>query len=247
MDGTAVKAIADLAQQAALETVAIGDTFYSALPLLDPRRPEPEPKPLDVETLSGFVGYIKAGRDFDRADALVVVEEPGMVRLVTNLTGRFQQRFCYAIAVAPNRLALGSSEFRFGTFFGLEVLIIAVQSVFQDAADRSKVLQLLGTVKDEAVKTSADDGVTQTVTARSGIAVVSEIKVPNPVTLAPFRTFAEIEQPSSPFVFRMRKGDTGPQAALFEADGGGWKSKAKASIVAYLNKELTGTNILVIA
>lgn len=61
--------------------------------------------------------------------------------------------------------------------------------------------------------------------------------MPNPVYLAPYRTFAEIEQPVSKFVFRM---ESGPKAALFEADGGAWKNEAILKIKEYLQKELSG-------
>lgn len=62
-------------------------------------------------------------------------------------------------------------------------------------------------------------------------------QVPNPVILAPYRTFPEIEQPLSKFIFRM-KNDRGPEAALFEADGKAWRNKAIRDIKEYLEKAL---------
>jgi hypothetical protein len=94
----------------------------------------------------------------------------------------------------------------------------------------------VGNIKEENVRQTGDDGVTQTVTAKSGIARVEDVSVPNPVHLAPFRTFREVSQPLSPFVLRMKQGREGglPTVALFEADGGKWKLDAIQFIRDYL-------------
>lgn len=83
-------------------------------------------------------------------------------------------------------------------------------------------------------------------TARSGIARVEEISVPNPVFLAPFRTFREITQPLSPFVLRMKQGREGglPTVALFEADGGKWKLDAIQFIRDYLEGKIETVPII---
>lgn len=59
-----------------------------------------------------------------------------------------------------------------------------------------------------------DDGVSQVATARSGVASVGKVVVPNPISLRPYRTFLEVEQQESDFVFRMHEG---PKLALFGA------------------------------
>lgn len=53
-----------------------------------------------------------------------------------------------------------------------------------------------------------------------------------------YRTFMEIEQPESEFVFRARKADSLPHFALFEADGGAWRIEAMKRIKAYLEENL---------
>ncbi|MEB9782308.1 hypothetical protein P4K16_30685, partial [Bacillus cereus] len=57
----------------------------------------------------------------------------------------------------------------------------------------------------------------------------------NPVQLSPYRTFVEVEQPESKFVFRMREG---ARCGLFEADGGAWKLEAMNNIKEYLKEAL---------
>src|SRR5437870_4623366 len=78
------------------------------------------------------------------------------------------------------------------------------------------------------------DGFSQTVTVKAGITRVEKAIVPNPVTLIPFRTFREVEQPSSSFILRLTGGEK-PKAALFEADGGQWKLEAIKNIKAFFD------------
>ncbi|MDF9627266.1 hypothetical protein P5775_32030, partial [Bacillus cereus] len=85
------------------------------------------------------------------------------------------------------------------------------------------------------VKEIGDDGVSQAVTVKTGVASRGNAKVPNPVQLSPYRTFVEVKQPESKFVFRMREG---ARCGLFEADGGAWKLEAMNNIKEYLNEAL---------
>lgn len=61
--------------------------------------------------------------------------------------------------------------------------------------------------------------------------------VPNPVNLIPYRTFLEVQQPASDFIFRM-KSSCGVQCAILEADGGAWKNEAMNNIKEYLKNAL---------
>ena len=90
----------------------------------------------------------------------------------------------------------------------------------------------------------ADDGVSQKVTVNAGVVKAADVIVRNPVTLVPFRTFREVEQPESPFVLRV---DENANAALFTGDGSAWKLEAVARVGEYLRKNLEGTNVIVIA
>ena len=72
-------------------------------------------------------------------------------------------------------------------------------------------------------------------TVREG-ANVESVEVPNPIDLQPFRTFLEVDQPTSAFVFRI---DKAGRCALFEADGGIWKNEAMENIKEYLEEKLS--------
>jgi hypothetical protein len=119
-----------------------------------------------------------------------------------------------------------------------------LQSCFEKTDDLDKILALVGTIKEENVRTTGDDGISQRVVAKTGIARVEEVDVPNPVTLVPFRTFVEVPQPASKFIFRMQDG---PKAALFEADAGAWKMQAMAGIKKFLKENIKNENINILA
>lgn len=201
----------------------------------------PKVESLQVNSLSGFVDYINSRFDKDYfAGNLVHVVSHKEVGLISNLL-KDAGRETYITAHAFQ------AGFNFGRFYGLEPFIIAMQSCFVRNDDAMAILRVIGNIKEESVRQVGDDGITQSVTARAGIAMVEEVTVPNPVKLAPYRTFMEIEQPESEFVFRMRSGDHGPECALFEADGGAWKLEAMARVKDYLIEQLKGTGIKVIA
>ena len=90
-----------------------------------------------------------------------------------------------------------------------------------------------------------DDGVTQQITAKTGIKL-ENVPVPNPVRLAAFRTFREVEQPESVYVLRLRRGPKLPQVALFIADGDAWKLEAMTRVFDFLKGALPeGTRLIV--
>ncbi len=66
------------------------------------------------------------------------------------------------------------------------------------------------------------------------------------VSLRPFRTFREIEQPESEFLFRMQSSGNGvpPMCALFEADGGAWRMEAIARIKTFLKEKTSSVSII---
>ena len=134
--------------------------------------------------------------------------------------------------VAVNAL---TPRFEYGYFLKTEELIIAFQSKFTQTKDRDLLLKVVGTVKEENVRETGDNGISQAVTIKSGVASTTDVIVPNPVRLAPYRTFLEVKQPESDFIFRMKDG---PVGAIFEADGGAWRNHAISTVRDYLKAEL---------
>lgn len=204
---------------------------------------EANAKTLRVNTLSGIVDYVKSNFDQkeDYDTLLIQILSPTVVRLYSRLnSNKKRDLLVEANAIIP--------DFDFDRFYDTENFNIKMQSCFVDDEDRELVLKVVGNIKDDEVKTYGDDGVSQTVTAKVGVANVENVVVPNPVALRPYRTFQQVEQPASNFVFRMR---SGPSASLFEADGGAWQNEAISTIQTYLSgmlkQEIVDKEIHIIA
>lgn len=184
---------------------------------------------LTVSTLTGLVDYIKSDLDKLPEKLLIQVISPREGALYSPLNAdREREQYISAEAILPDNVV-------YDRFIGTEQFNIMLQSAFVDVGTKSALLKYTGLIQDEAVKTTGDDGVSQQVTVKTGVASVGQAIVPNPVELAPYRTFPEVEQPISKFIFRMQEG---PRAALYEADGGAWRNKAILSIKEYLQEEL---------
>lgn len=190
----------------------------------------PQATAIQMGTLTSFVDYIRANIDSMSEKMIVHVENPTKVSLYSKLDAeRDREYLVNVIARVP--------DFDFNRFIDHEQFLINLQSKFIDIGDRGLVLKFAGTVEDKSVAEYGDDGITQKATVKNGIASKTEAIIPNPVNLAPYRTFLEVVQPLSDFVFRM-KSERGIQCAIFEADGGAWKNEAMQSIKSYLKDEL---------
>ncbi|WP_315074119.1 hypothetical protein [uncultured Clostridium sp.] len=193
---------------------------------------EPKAVAVVVSTLTGLVDYIKSNIDGlagEYEKLLIQVKSPDEVKLYGPLNvDREREQFISAEAILPNNVV-------YERFLDVERFNIMLQSSFVENDDKKILLKYTGLVQDDAVKSTGDDGVSQQVTIKTGVASLGQAVVPNPVTLAPYRTFPEVTQPESKFIFRMQKG---PSAALYEADGGAWRNTAILSIKEYLQEQL---------
>lgn len=210
--------------------------------------PDPHlPTALKIHTLTGLIDYVNGrGRIDQNGSGLITcihVVGPDRVDVCGPLQGRQNNRPIFASAIYEQpRNGIG---FGFGSFCDPETFTIALQSLFDDSGDVRQVLKLVGNLRQEAVKTLEDDGVTQVVGTRAGVVLKTEAQVPNPVTLAPYRTFNEVKQPHSAYVFRVREnGEKLPTCALFCADGDAWKLVAIERIKNYLAEKITGVPII---
>lgn len=236
--------IEKIEQMARPELVGVHGRQYSTSKLvLVPK--EARPIPLTVHTLAGLVQYLKSNRDELElaAEIMVHVSSPGAVQVLESCDRDDGGRTVYLNATP------GVREFVFNEWHDSEQFLINLMALFVDTVDCLAVLRIVGNLRSEAVKQLTDDGMTQHVVAKTGIAAVGNVEIPRTVLLSPYRTFQEVAQPASHFVFRVRDSDAGrpPQCALFEADGGFWRLEAMQTIRFFLEKELEGMNIPIIA
>lgn len=182
-----------------------------------------------INTLTGLVDYVKA--NLERVDDPLILQVCGEEKVILQsilFANGERETLVEVNAIVP--------KFHYGMFHKTEELIIALQSVFTKTADRDLLQKVVGSVKEENVRETGDDGISQAVTIKTGIASSDDVLVPNPVRLAPYRTFLEVEQPTSDFIFRMKDG---PVGAIIEADGGAWRNQAIINVRDYLLNQLS--------
>lgn len=219
-----------IASMSGLQTTTIGDLTYT-----DRQShlvTEPSIARVTVHTLTGLVTAVQAKLDAILPAAYVLlVEDCSTVVLERRETDRYGRRQELV------RAALSDGQpFTFGKFLDREEFVIGIQSRFQETEDLKEVLKVASNLTASLVAQAEDDGVSQKTTVKQGVNLKEEVKVKGRVSLKPYRTFREIEQPASDFVFRLRSSGGGiPGCALFEADGGKWQLDAVLAIKRWLD------------
>lgn len=193
---------------------------------------------LQIKTLTGLKDYVdhvgpqdgnpKGGTDWK----FIHICSPFELRLVSQL-GEQCGRDTFVRCVAPeNRIG------NVGRFIDIEEFVMMIQTQFVPNWATEALLKYVGNIQDGKVKTLADDGVTQSVTAKTSVVTVADVAFENPVRLRPYRTFSEIEQPQSSYVFRMAQGEGLPQCALLTVENGLWELMAIQGIKEWIKVNL---------
>lgn len=120
-----------------------------------------------------------------------------------------------------------------------------MRTCFQETSDTIYALKLLSDICYGAKVVYNDNGISTTVTTKKGVALQSNEQIRPIITLKPYRTFQEVDQPESIFLIRVNeRGIT-----FTEADGGMWKLKARETIKDFLEKrleqEVSGGSVIV--
>lgn len=222
-------------------------TFASEdLVLLD-KRPN-RPGCIKLHSLDALISILKIEhqRDEIQKPIFVHVISPTQVQAFTSYRADDLQRDqLYTVeAVLPQRKE---------GWMNFDQMMISLRSQYIPTEDMKYIVELLSKVSDENSVQSNDNGLTQQVTVKSGISMAQKAMVRPRVSLTPFRTFVEVEQPTSEFLLRLRSAQEGRDSeaavALFEADGGAWQLEAKRNVAEYLRtglQELTSDNRVVV-
>lgn len=188
---------------------------------------------IQINTLSGLVEYVLSNVDALNGKVMIHVESPTEVHVYDTLDYTNDRReYLKAKALLP--------EITFERFMPRENFQIMMQANFVDSTleqtnDKEMVLDIISKIVEQQGAEIEDNGMAQSATIKTGIATVGRTELPRRITLKPFRTFAEISQPPSEFILRLREG---AQVALFEADGGAWELNAIHSIKEHLRTAL---------
>lgn len=184
-----------------------------------------------VNTITGLLDYVKS--EFDTSRKMMIhVESPTKIKLFDALNPTNDRRvYLKAAALLPT--------IEFGRFVDRESFQIALQANYCLNEDKSSLLNVVSHMTVGEGAAVKDNGITQEVTVKQGVELAS-VDLKERYTLMPFRTFVEVDQPASDFIFRVKDdGQRGIYCGLFEADGGAWELNAMHSIKKYLEENLT--------
>ena len=192
---------------------------------------EPMADQIEATTLTAMIDYIKSCSKELRETMIIHVVSPARVELYSGLTKERKREYLFkALAATP--------KFMYDKWYSQESFIIEMQADFEVTDDLQLILKVAGNVEAKTTQNYVDDGTSQRAVIKQGIASKADVLVPNPVTLVPYRTFLEVEQPASEFVFRIRDDHGEPVFKIVEAEGGLWRNEAMANIKAYLIEAL---------
>lgn len=179
-----------------------------------------------ASTLTALADYIENCAAEFRGNMIIHIVSPTKVRLMSVLDKERNREILFETNAE-------TSEFQFGQWYDQETFMISLQANFQMNDDLATVMKLAGNIEKKNETTFSDDGRTQTATMNVGIASKADVIVPNPVELIPYRTFQEVAQPTSKFVFRIGDKEV-PAFKIVEAEGGIWRNEAIGNIKDYL-------------
>ena len=210
---------------------------------------EPQCECIDLHTLTGLVDFIRDNIDkLDLKKHFLVVKSPTEVYLTSSLFGETRQRDRVVFVRVDEKM----QNYQFGRYQTVEEFIISLTSLFEESPDRERVIKFVSKVSGGSNFSLSDDGVTQIVDVKKGVsgALTEQESAPKIVELKPFRTFRDIEQPTSSFLLRLKLINEESQivgACLYEADGGRWRNAAIKSIQSFLEENLKEQGITVVA
>ena len=191
-----------------------------------------KPLPYQVDTLDALIQLIRTEGVKTYERLYVRVKDPRAVVVDSGYITTSQE---YYDRASLYQATTDVPPVTYGRAMEAERAVIELQSMYAATGDRDYLLALLSHIDTSQGVSTMDNGVTQEVSVRRGVALKEQQTVQPIVHLQPYRTFLEVAQPASDFLLRIDK-DGHP--ALYEADGGAWKLEAKRSIAAYLGEQL---------
>lgn len=243
MDADAIDKVLELAPP---NIHKVGDLEYTdqSLTLITP----PLPSAIKCSNLQSIADLWKAVTH-DAPESMIQIVSPTEVSFKSIESDEYGRRTVYAIAEYS-----GERAFAFGKWYAPENFIIDAQTSFQRvkvqnddgsfAADLDYVIGIASKITAERAVENSDDGIAQRVALKQGVTLQGEAALKGRVNLAPFRTFLEVDQVLSQFLFRAKYTDNGVVLALFEADGGRWKLDATKAIANWFQTNIGGVTII---
>lgn len=217
-----------IAQMAAPTFKEVDDCVYADKEMFLVQEKKQMPQCIELTGLDSVCKLVRNEADHVGLQIFIQVKDYRTVEVFTSLDSDEDRLSLYRCQADTPRVTVDR-------YLPYENAVIELRSLYIPTEDTAYLLDLLSSISSESKVTSTDNGVTQKVEARSGIALNSMVTVKPRVSLCPFRTFLEVGQPESEFLLRISdKGEVG----LYQADGGVWKLEATRNVAAYFEREL---------
>lgn len=222
------KAIEKIVGMVAPSTYDIDGHTYSSERLILIEPPKYKPSCLEVTGLDSICKLVRNEAAKVDRQLFVQIENHRQVNVFSTYDKKYDRFWMYECKADTPKITLNQ-------WLPYERAVIELRSLYIPNEGVKYLINLLGSITNESKVVSTDNGVSQTVEAKSGIALSQMIKVEPRVNLMPFRTFVEVAQPESLFLLRINdRGEIG----LFEADGGVWKLEATRNVADYFEAAL---------
>ena len=202
------------------------DYSLERLHRIDP--PKYRPDSIPVTGLDSICKLVRNECDKIGRQIFIQVKNHREVEVFSTYDEQYSRCFMYYCTADTPKITLDR-------FMPYEKAVIELRSLYIPNDGTMYLLQLLSSISKESKVVSTDNGVTQTVEAKSGIALSQMVQVEPRVVVKPFRTFIEVEQPESMMLLRISENG---EIGLYEADGGVWKLEATRNIAGYFESAL---------
>lgn len=228
IDSTFISKLESLVTQADAQIHDISGAKFSRSHLHEIEPTVYTAEPLRVSTLQAVVDYLSKLGMADELDfPFIHVMGPSRVMMISGLNER-RGREVYIDARAQ------VTDFLFGRHMPIDEFLVGLKTSFVGSDTIDQLTRIVGKISwSDGIKVS-DDGVTQIVTTKTGVEEYGTVLLDQPVYLAPYRTFPEIEQPMSPYIYRVS--NDSPMAKLVEVDDKTWTIEAVNAIKTWLRE-----------
>ena len=217
-----------IAEMAAPKTYEVNGKTFASKGLSLVEAPATSPREIEVNGLDSVCKLVRHEAERIGMRLFVQIKSYREVEVFSTYGKEFRRFYLYKCVADTPSITMDR-------FMAYEKAVIELRSLYIPNDDTGYLLGLLSSISKESKVTSSDNGVTQKVEAKAGIALNTMVEIKPRVSLRPFRTFIEVEQPESEFLLRI---DNDGCVGLFPADGGVWKLEASRNVAGYFEKEL---------
>jgi hypothetical protein len=195
----------------------------------------PQPEVLNINTLSGVIDYISIHPDNSK-EYLIHIISPKEINIYGEYEELYGRRKLYLTSEC-----ISGCNFSFITKNNQIEFTTALQVYFVLDDNLKDLINIVSNITDEQTNNFIDNGISQQVTIKKGIKRESK-DIINPFILRPYRTFEEIEQVESSYIFKIIKTDGNEiKFNLQEIESNLWKLDSINLIRDFIHKSISIT------